>query len=1006
MAINTQKFLPSSKGGALAKVTSKVISTKSTPIFLTEKSVKNIGVIRTKVVEIENILKGTLASEKKALDERKRKESGKRREKQEEKLETKPKAEKGSIKAPKAPRLGIFDWIKNFIGNIILGYFAVRLIDHLPKITPILRFLGNAADFIIDVGGKLLNGLVTFVDWGYKAYDATRGFLKNLGGENFVKVFDGFNSALGTLVETAITTAIVLSSQGEGGVLDIGMDMLKDRLLGKGAQAAAQQAAGQATGAASQAGGIGAGAAAGIVAGVGLLSSALGEGAFQVRKFAVKPIQKLESDQKKDKNPLTKIGRGIVLNMVRPLFGLFQTVGFLLDVVGAPFRYAIELLRYPFLSEEDKVKQANNLAKLDARIREDIRRALNMLTLGFAFKEKGSFGNIYGNQGAQKEMMGKMAGGGRPITRGGKSAGSVQRIVSQKQRGKYKRVVTKKPSKIEIKPGADIGGEDKIFGIFPNPLKAAQKAVDAINPFKVVKTAGEDLGNTDYFGPILAITSKITLGQKPNKRDYENVGLGLNMLIAQGVQEKQLKGGIVAAFAEGGMVDPDVLSAAEKGSDISNWVAKTFQGEIESNAQRTLRLIKENADKEQAQPPTPPAAPPGTEPGGLPGGGGLTGGNWGPLLDVISAGEGGYESVNPSFTIPGLTKMTIAAADAQAQRMGQAKGGTGAMGRYQLLSDPVGRARKAGLDPNKDLFSPANQDKIAVYIIENIRGGKQWLAGKMSDQDFLQGIANEWASMPNYYGKYSYSGQGGAIKADKLKAALAKVKKGGYSQQELAQTTGGGNIQLGAGYGGAGGKIAGEVGRFIKSKLKSPAQFQAVTEHPEHGGVRGTHSKNSYHYSGRAIDIGAYANEQGPILQVIAQFNKMKGVKPVELLKAGDPGHSDHVHVAYQKGGSTLGYPHLAMLGEKGEEIVVDADSAGPAKDMLLAINQATGYRGVMQAIQQYAPYDELFPQTVVVPTSDSGMSENYESDSSSESGSTVMVGASENPYESLYMGG
>ena len=1000
MAINTQKFLPSSKGGALAKVSSKVISTKSTPVFLTEKSVKNIGVIRTKVVEIENILKGTLASEKKALDEKKRKESTKRREKQEEKLETKPKAEKGSIKAPKAPRLGIFDWIKNFIGNIILGYFAVRLIDHLPKITPILKFLGNAADFIIDVGGKLLNGLVTFVDWGYKAYDATRGFLKNLGGENFVKVFDGFNSVLGTLVETAITTAIVLSSQGEGGVLDIGMDMIRDRLLGKGAQAAAQQAAGQATGAA-QAGGIGAGAVAGIVAGAGLLASALGEGAFQLRKIATKPIQDAKKAFDREKNPLMKMGRGAVLGGMYTLLGPLSALGVLLDVVGAPFRYAIELLRYPFLSDRDKEKQAYNLAKFDARIREDFRKALNMVTLGFAFKEKGSFGNIYGNQGAQKGMMGKMAGGGRPVTRGGKSAGSVQRIISQKQKGKYKRSVVKKPSKIEIKPGADIGGEDKIFGIFPNPLKAAQKVVDAVNPFKIVKTAGEDLGNTDYFGPILAITSKITLGQKPSKRDYDNVGLGLNMLIAQGVQEKQLKGGLVAAFAEGGLVDPDVLSAAEKGSDISNWVAKTFQGEIESNAQRTLRLIKENAEKEKLQ-KGPDKSDPTLQIDDYQLPGGMTQGTWGPLLDLIAGKESGgnYEAMYPSTTLKGATKMTIADV---------AKRATGAVGKYQQLPQYlVGRAKAAGLDVNRDLYSPENQEKIIINVNIKGRGGERWLKGEISDEQFMQGLSQEFASLPNAQGRFYYPGQRSAMTPEKVKAALSKVKKGGYSQQELAGAPGGGNIQLGKGYGGAGSKIAGEVGRFIKQKLRSPAQFQAVTEHPEHGGVRGKHANRSFHYQGRAIDIGAYTHEQGPILNAIAQFNALKGVKPVELLHGkNDPYHTDHVHVAYQKGGATLGYPHLAMLGEKGEEIVVDADSAGPAKDMLLAINQATGYRGVMQAIQQYAPYDELFPQTVVVPTSDS-MDPNYDSESGSESGAGVgvIIAANEDPYESLYMGG
>ena len=218
-----------------------------------------------------------------------------------------------------------------------------------------------AADFIIDVGGKLLNGLITFAQKGQEAHDKTRGFLKSFGGENFVKVFDAFNGAVGSVIEAAIIASIALASQGKDGVLDIGMDLLKDRLLGQGAQAATQAATSSGTsaaagggastvgGTATQAGGLSAGAVAAVVAGAGLLSSALGEGAFQVRKFAVKPIQKLENDQKNDKNPFTRFGRGVALNMIRPLFGLFQAVGVLLDIVGAPFRYAIELLRYPFI---------------------------------------------------------------------------------------------------------------------------------------------------------------------------------------------------------------------------------------------------------------------------------------------------------------------------------------------------------------------------------------------------------------------------------------------------------------------------------------------------------------------------------------------------------------------------------------------------------------------------------------------------------------------------------
>jgi hypothetical protein len=593
MVINADKFLNKSSGRlAMQKAQQeKMVGGGPSNIVLSKKSIKGIEGIKINVIKIEDIFKGSLALDKKQLNDKKKATSKKRKEDIETKLETKPNAKSGGkVKLPAAPRMGILDFIKNFIGNVLLGYFAVRLIKHLPKIMPILKFLGGAADFIINTGGFLLNGLATFLDIGYKAYDATRGFLKSFGGENFVKVFDAFNGAVGSVIEAAIIASIALASQGKDGVLDIGMDLLKDRLLGQGAQAATQAAtsssasaaagggASTAGGTAAQAGGLGVGAVAAVVAGAGLLSSALGEGAFQVRKFAVKPIQKLENDQKNDKNPFTRFGRGVALNMIRPLFGLFQAVGVLLDIVGAPFRYAIELLRYPFLSEEDKVKQAGNLAKFDARIREDFRKALNMLTLGLAFKEKGSFGNIYGNKGAQKEMMGKMQGGG--ITRGGKSAGRVKRTVSK---GKYKRVLTpQKPSKTELKTEA-----------FTKPEN------------KTLKESTEELDKTKYFGPILAISSKIMNKEEPTDRDYQNVGLGINLLIAKGIQDGQLKGGIVAKFAGGGLVDPDVLSAAETGGDISNWVAKTFRGAIETGAQRTMRLMKEMREKKAATSSSP-----------------------------------------------------------------------------------------------------------------------------------------------------------------------------------------------------------------------------------------------------------------------------------------------------------------------------------------------------------------------------------------------------------------
>jgi hypothetical protein len=127
------------------------------------------------------------------------------------------------------------------------------------------------------------------------------------------------------------------------------------------------------------------------------------------------------------------------------------------------------------------------------------------------------------------------------------------------------------------------------------PQKPTEKT--EFKPDKEVKKSTEELDKTKYFGPILAISSKIMNKEEPTDRDYQNVGLGINLLIAKGIQDKQLKGGVVAAFAEGGLVDPDVLSAAETGGDISNWVAKAFRGAIETGAQKTMRLMKEMREK-------------------------------------------------------------------------------------------------------------------------------------------------------------------------------------------------------------------------------------------------------------------------------------------------------------------------------------------------------------------------------------------------------------------------
>jgi len=69
----------------------------------------------------------------------------------------------------------------------------------------------------------------------------------------------------------------------------------------------------------------------------------------------------------------------------------------------------------------------------------------------------------------------------------------------------------------------------------------------------------------------------------------------------------------------------------------------------------------------------------------------------------------------------------------------------------------------------------------------------------------------------------------------------------------------------------------------------------------------------------------------------------------------------------------TLDKPHLALIGEKGKEIVIDNDSSvAEVTPMLLAINAAKNKQGVLDAIRDYAPYDERSNQVVIVDDSDS----------------------------------
>ena len=894
MAINTQKFLPSQKSSALPNIS--------------QKTIKNIGIIKVKVIQIEKILKGTIALEKKSLDEKKRKESGTRREKQEEKLETKPNVEKGNIKMPSAPKLGILDWVKNFIGNIILGYFAVRLIDHLPKIIPIVKFLGAAADFIIDIGGKLLNGLVTFIDWGYKAYDATRGFIKNLGGENFAKGFDKFTG----LIDTALFLTTVLAGSMALEAMSGGDGGGRQRVGGKGAGRVDPKVARR-------------------------YAERFGKDAA-LKKFGKEGLGKLGG--KYARSGVTNLARkglvGIagksgakaVLGFAKPFLKRLPIIGALID-----FGLSVAL-------GEDPGRAA--FKAIGAGLLGFIGGAIGAVggPLSIAGAILGSFagdalgGALYdtffgGKKPQQKnQKVEKKAGGG--ITRGGKTQGKIKRTIK-----KPKRTIRTLPSK--VKPGQSIGGEKKIKNIFPE-VKSGDKG-KKINPYGYMKSSYEKLSSAEAFGGLFALPLKAQFGEEPSKLDYQNAASGLNSWMQKTFSSEIMRTGGVG-FAEGGSVNAGMFS---NGEDMTKVIEKSLEDSISSKVTAAINDLKkqlglkpdEGESKDKKSDDTGMSGTGDYSPEGL----------QGEIYKyLISKGMDDIHAIGLMANIsresgfrPGIDEI----------------GGGGGVGLFQYTSEPrKGNFLKAVPD-----YKTNWKGQIDYALKEPGEPAPQWLAMKFSSsQEAADWFMRKWerprediqstlgpkehkeyiASLEKYKSKtgkgYDLPSGNLGSKGSAVQYITGDVNYKGDGQQFYYDLKGHG---LPGNYHDHIAFKTVEDKEMAKKKLRA-ANIETGSEY--RAGDPGYHGKNL------AVDVpGAQWGGGGAIGS--KEFDGSKKVRQV-------------LGIGYSKGGETKPYAHTATLGEEGVETVIDADStkglASLAPNLLKKLNTAKTKPQLMKILQSY----------------------------------------------------
>jgi hypothetical protein len=143
------------------------------------------------------------------------------------------------------------------------------------------------------------------------------------------------------------------------------------------------------------------------------------------------------------------------------------------------------------------------------------------------------------------------------------------------------------------------------------------------------------------------------------------------------------------------------------------------------------------------------------------------------LLSFIAAGEGGYNSMNQgtqggrivgsthnaaSILGRNLTDMTVG--EVMAHQSSSPRR-LFAAGRYQIIPDTLkGILPSSGLTA-RDPFSPQNQDRLGLALIQRRKAAWDYLTGKSANRDAaLLALAQEWASLPDPRTGNSFYGSG------------------------------------------------------------------------------------------------------------------------------------------------------------------------------------------------------------------------------------------------------
>jgi len=928
MAINISKLLPAAKKSSSAIVKAdkflapkKVDNGNSSIIKSTESRKEVFYSINKKVIDVNKIL-GSLVIQNKNQNaiQKKQLEDDKRQKKEEKLEEPKETKSKGNLKLPSLPGKTLFSRIGDFIMKTLTGFILYRLIDYGPQILNFLKIAAPAFDFIIDIGGKLLNGLVTFVDWGYKAVDATKGFVKNIAGEEGSKNFDKLASGLTTFMNYAVIAGMLAADSamsdegfGRGGVRQRGLDR-GGRRVGKDTQKR--------------------------------YFKRYGKEQF-LKRFGKENLKNIGKDA--TRGALTKLGRNALVGSLRKggtkaLLRLAKPLLRNIPIIGGLTEFA---LSWALGDPVGKAAFRGVGSLLVGAVGTAIGGPIGAAIGGFVGGEVG--GKLYemffeNKKPTNKDNAPKKAGGGS-VTRGGKLvSGPAKRTV---KKTKSKRTVTITPQK--IKPGKDVGGAKKLEKIY------------ASDDIKLIEEQNKKLGRTPFFGPIFSIAAKALLGDRPSKLDYKNVGMSLNSWMSRTFKSD-------LGFVGGGEVDVKNLLL---GDDMSNIIARSFEESVSSEVDDAINeLMKKLGIK------------PGEKPAGVPGAAApgpqdlinIQGGDadfW-TLVAIASREDGdpqGWADVAQSIynrlasgAYSGKTIKDLILGQMQYEPTWKfpKPGSTGKPNsEWYAIKDAASAGVAAGqsADAMKKvaaaLLDPTLQKNARDFIQGRtdfrgygVSGGIQRKSGDNYFGWYNNYTANKIGSVPNF-GATASGGTGPGVSGP-----LGTGKVGAVDQfTSIAKKFG---LQLTSDY------RPGDSGYHGKNRARDYSNDSVGSGTPQQLAFAKHLVQN-------------YGSSLTQLIYTPLGFGIANG-KRVGLDYWGNSTnaqHYHHVHVALAKGGRVKKRT-FAMLGENGPEFVFDADTTAVldklAPGMLEKLNIAENKPQIDSILKSYMSYEDPEPIIIEVP--------------------------------------